>query len=80
MEPVDRARKPAEGVTDEIVSPDVCELVKKDCMTPILGPVVAIGWKNNCRVKNAARERHLRVFAPQETRCFVDLEAVCHFI
>jgi hypothetical protein len=67
-------------MSSEIMTANVRELVKQNGMPPILRPVVAVSRENNCRIQNSTCERHLRVFASEQTRRLIDAEAIGHFI
>ena len=79
MEPVNRAGQSAEGVTDEIVTANVGELMQKHGAPAIEGPRVAFGGKNDGGSEQTACKWHLRVFAAEQARRLVERESIRDF-
>ena len=79
VEPIERTGQAAQGVTNKIVTTDVCELVEQHRPTTIERPPIALGRQNDCRFEHSASERHLRVFAAQESRWLLERESVRYF-
>ena len=80
MEPVDRARQSSECVTGEIVTANVRHLVQQHGQAPVRRPLIGLSGKHDRRTENTAGERHLRIFAAQQSWRLVERQAVGHFI
>jgi len=79
VEPVNSARQPAECVTDEIVTANVSQLVQQHGAPTVERPRVALGRKDDCWSEQAARKRHLRIFAAEKAGRLVELETIRDF-
>src|SRR5690242_19760632 len=80
MEPVERAREPTEGVSDQIVTTNVRQLVQQDSASTVERPRVTLGREHYSRRQQPAGKRHPRVFAAQQTRRLLELEAIRDFV